>query len=35
LSRTPHVEAGIGYVVVQGNPEDGGRLLDWNGTKLD
>ena len=24
-----------GIVVVQGNPQDGWRLLDWNGTKLD
>ena len=23
-----------GYVLVQGNPADGWRLLDWNGTKL-
>lgn len=23
-----------GYVVVQGNPHDGWRLLDWNGTKI-
>ena len=23
-----------GYVVVQGNPQDGWMLLDWNGTKI-
>ncbi|MBY0290119.1 MAG: histidine phosphatase family protein [Mycobacteriaceae bacterium] len=23
-----------GYVVVQGNPTDGWRLVDWNGTKI-
>jgi hypothetical protein len=24
-----------GYVVVEGNPDDGSTLLDWSGTKLD
>ena len=33
-SFSPSQLPNTGYVVVEGNPQDGWMLLDWNGTTI-